>query len=55
MFGPTLTHTASIVGRRRNSIDSASEYDSLLGRTGRGETSEEAQEPNGQAARKVAR
>jgi Ca2+:H+ antiporter len=35
MFGPTLTHTGSIVGRRRNSIDSASEHDSLLGRTSR--------------------
>ena len=35
MFGPTLTHTGSIVGRRRNSIDSASEHDSLLGRTAR--------------------
>lgn len=38
MFGPTLTHTGepnSIVGRRRNSIDSASEHDSLLGRGAR--------------------
>jgi Ca2+:H+ antiporter len=35
MFGPALTHTGSIVGRRRNSIDSASERDSLLGRTAR--------------------
>ena len=35
MFGPTLTHTGSIVGRRRSSIDSASEHDSLLGRTSR--------------------
>lgn len=35
MFGPTLTHTGSIVGRRRNSIESASENDSLLERSGR--------------------
>ena len=35
MFGPTLTHTGSLVGRRRESIDSASERDSLLGRSGR--------------------
>lgn len=35
MFGPTLTHTGSIVGRHRNSIDSASETDSLLARSGR--------------------
>ena len=35
MFGPTLTHTGSIVGRHRNSIDSSSENDSLLGRSGR--------------------
>jgi Ca2+:H+ antiporter len=40
MFGPTLTHTGSIVGRRRNSVDSASEQDSLLGRTGRGDHTE---------------
>jgi Ca2+:H+ antiporter len=40
MFGPTLTHTGSIVGRRRSSIDSASEQDSLLGRTGRGDRTE---------------
>lgn len=37
MFGPTLTHTGSIVGRRRESVDSTSERDSLLGRSGRGE------------------
>ena len=37
MFGPTLTHTGSIVGRRRNSIESASEHESLLERSGRGE------------------
>jgi Ca2+:H+ antiporter len=35
MFGPTTTHTGSIVGRHRNSIDSASENDSLLARSGR--------------------
>ncbi|KAJ9634256.1 hypothetical protein H2204_006333 [Knufia peltigerae] len=35
MFGPTLTHSGSIVGRHRNSIDSASETDSLLARSGR--------------------
>ena len=40
MFGPTLTHTGSLVGRRRNSIDDASEHDSLLGRSGRGERNE---------------
>ena len=42
MFGPTLTHTGSLVGRRRESIDSdsADEGDSLLGRTGRGERNE---------------
>jgi Ca2+:H+ antiporter len=34
VFGPTQT-TGSIVGRRRNSLDSASEHDSLLGRSGR--------------------
>ena len=33
-FGPAQT-TGSIVGRRRNSMDSASEQDSLLGRSGR--------------------
>jgi Ca2+:H+ antiporter len=32
-FGPLSSR--SLVGRRRNSLDSASEYDSLLGRTGR--------------------
>ncbi|KAK5938948.1 hypothetical protein PMZ80_009140 [Knufia obscura] len=35
MFGPNVAHTGSIVGRHRNSIDSASETDSLLGRNGR--------------------
>ncbi|KIW17113.1 calcium/proton exchanger [Exophiala spinifera] len=35
MFGPTFTHSGSIVGRHRNSIDSASETDSLLARSGR--------------------
>ncbi|KAJ9609725.1 hypothetical protein H2200_006053 [Cladophialophora chaetospira] len=35
MFGPILTHTGSIVGRHRNSVDSASENDSLLDRGGR--------------------
>ncbi|OCT51272.1 calcium permease family membrane transporter [Cladophialophora carrionii] len=35
MFGPTLTHTGSIVGRHRNSVDSASENDSLLDRGAR--------------------
>ncbi|KAK5467817.1 hypothetical protein LTS15_000790 [Exophiala xenobiotica] len=35
MFGPTLTHTGSLIGRHRNSIDSASETDSLLARSGR--------------------
>jgi Ca2+:H+ antiporter len=35
MFGPTITHSGSIVGRHRNSIDSASETDSLLARSGR--------------------
>ncbi|KIX02756.1 calcium/proton exchanger [Rhinocladiella mackenziei CBS 650.93] len=35
MFGPTLTHSGSIVGRHRNSIDSANENDSLLARSGR--------------------
>lgn len=35
-FGPR-SHR-SLVGRRRNSIDSASEHDSLLGRTRRGQT-----------------
>ncbi len=35
MFGPTLTHTGSIVGRHRNSVDSASENDSLLDRGNR--------------------
>ncbi len=34
VFGPTQT-TGSIIGRRRNSIDSAGEQDSLLGRPGR--------------------
>ncbi|EFR05548.1 calcium permease family membrane transporter [Nannizzia gypsea CBS 118893] len=33
-FGP-VSNTRSLVGRRRNSMDSASERDSLLGRTGR--------------------
>lgn len=42
MFGPTMTHTGSLVGRRRESVDSdsADEQDSLLGRTGRGERNE---------------
>ncbi|OQV04076.1 hypothetical protein CLAIMM_09022 isoform 2 [Cladophialophora immunda] len=40
MFGPTLTHTGSIVGRHRNSIDSASESDSLLDRSGRADRQE---------------
>ncbi|EXJ66946.1 Ca2+:H+ antiporter [Cladophialophora psammophila CBS 110553] len=40
MFGPTLTHTGSIVGRHRNSVDSASESDSLLDRSGRGDRPE---------------
>lgn len=34
-FGPT--NGRSLLGRRRSSIDSASEHDSLLGRTGRGQ------------------
>ncbi|KAL9109902.1 MAG: hypothetical protein Q9227_005425 [Pyrenula ochraceoflavens] len=38
-FGPT---ERSIVGRRRNSMDSTSEHDSLLGRTGRGNRTETA-------------
>lgn len=37
MFGPNVTHIGSIIGRRRNSLDSASERDSLLGRTARPE------------------
>ncbi|OAP60307.1 calcium/proton exchanger [Fonsecaea erecta] len=40
MFGPTLTHTGSIVGRHRNSVDSASESDSLLYRSGRADRQE---------------
>ncbi|KAK4942304.1 hypothetical protein LTR10_017911 [Elasticomyces elasticus] len=40
MFGPTVTHTGSIVGRHRNSIDSGSETDSLLARSGRMERPE---------------
>ncbi len=41
MFGPTITHTGSLVGRRRNSIiDDASEHDSLLDRSARGERNE---------------
>ena len=35
MFGPTLTHTGSIVGRHRDSVDTASENDSLLDRGAR--------------------
>jgi len=35
MFGPDVAYTGSIVGRHRNSVDSASERDSLLGRNGR--------------------
>lgn len=35
MFGPHTPHIGSLIGRHRNSIDSASEHDSLLGRTGR--------------------
>jgi len=34
-FGPLSNR--SLIGRRRNSVDSASEHDSLLGRTGRGQ------------------
>lgn len=37
MFGPHTTHIGSIIGRHRNSVDSASERDSLLGRNGRAE------------------
>ncbi|PGH28799.1 calcium/proton exchanger [[Emmonsia] crescens] len=37
-FGPVPGR--SLVGRRRNSLDSASEHDSLLGRTGRGSQDE---------------
>lgn len=33
MFGPSHGHTGSIVGRHRNSVDSASENDSLLERS----------------------
>ncbi|KIY00895.1 uncharacterized protein Z520_03561 [Fonsecaea multimorphosa CBS 102226] len=40
MFGPTLTHTGSIVGRHRNSVDSASESESLLNRSGRADRQE---------------
>lgn len=40
MFGPTLTHTGSIVGRHRNSVDSSSETDSLLARSGRSDRQE---------------
>ncbi|EHY59984.1 hypothetical protein HRR83_006345 [Exophiala dermatitidis] len=35
MFGPHMMHSGSIVGRRRNSVDSANETDSLLARSGR--------------------
>jgi Ca2+:H+ antiporter len=38
-FGPTQ-NTGSIIGRRRNSMDSASEQDSLLGRSGRQDRSD---------------
>lgn len=37
-FGPRRNH--SLVGRRRNSVDTASEQDSLLGRTHRGSSEE---------------
>ena len=40
MFGPTVTHTGSLIGRRRASIDDASEHDSLLERSGRGDRNE---------------
>lgn len=40
-FGPTQT-TGSIIGRRRNSMDSAGEQDSLLDRSGRQDQSNEA-------------
>ena len=43
MFGPTITHTGSLVGRRRESIDSASEHDSLLGRSGRSTSQQRAE------------
>lgn len=39
-FGPV--NGRSLVGRRRNSIDSAGEQDSLLGRTGRGQRDDNA-------------
>ena len=35
MFGPVLTHTGSIVGRRRDSVDSSNEREGLLGRARR--------------------
>lgn len=47
-FGPT---DRSIVGRRRNSIDSASEHDSLLGRTGRADS--QSDETNGAKRRRL--
>ena len=37
MFGTNIIHGGSIVGRHRNSVDSASERDSLLGRSSRPE------------------
>ena len=39
-FGPIGPLDRSIVGRRRNSIDSVTEHDSLLGRTGRANDSD---------------
>jgi len=40
MFGAHIHSTGPIVGRHRNSVDSTSERDSLLGRTGRPEHSD---------------
>lgn len=42
MFGPSLGHSGSLVGRRRNSIESASETDSLLARSGRSDRDDPA-------------
>lgn len=42
-FGPTGSTDRSIVGRRRSSMDSADEHDSLLGRTGRTDQNSDAE------------
>ncbi|KIW66795.1 calcium/proton exchanger, variant [Phialophora macrospora] len=53
MFGPILTHTGSIVGRHRNSIDSASENDGLLDRGTRADRQDTGASVNAKSKRRL--